>query len=93
MFCERGECLSKDSTMCHYAGLPGGPARWLKGHFLSKIKIYLSIYLSIYLLLSGIAILPTCILLQLREHWLSIHPEKGWLLRCLGLILQPLLAV
>ena len=58
MFCERGECLSKDS-----------------------------------LLLSGIAILPTCILLQLREHWLSIHPEKGWLLRCLGLILQPLLAV
>ena len=25
--------------------------------------------------------------LQLGEHWLSIHPEKGWLLRCLGLIL------
>ena len=22
--------------------------------------------------------------LQLREHWLSIHPEKGWLLRCLS---------
>ena len=31
--------------------------------------------------------------LQLREHWPSIHPEKGWLLRCLGLILQPLLTV
>ena len=41
------ECAVIVCTVC--AGLPGGPARWLKGHFLSKIKIYLSIYLSIYL--------------------------------------------
>ena len=38
------ECAVIVCTVC--AGLPGGPARWLKGHFLSKIKIYLSIYLS-----------------------------------------------
>ena len=37
------ECAVIVCTVC--AGLPGGPARWLKGHFLSKIKIYLSIYL------------------------------------------------
>ena len=37
-----------------YAGLPGRPADWLMGHFLLKIKIYLSIYLSIYLDLLGL---------------------------------------
>ena len=37
------ECAAIVCTVC--AGLPGGPARWLKGHFLPKIKIYL-IYLS-----------------------------------------------